>query len=282
MIKMELHKVFSKNKHTENNMENKNVDISIIIPALNEEKNIINLLKDITKQRLIYRRKKLGLEIIVADAGSKDKTREISKKFGATIVQGGLPSKGRNNGAKLSKGNLLFTIDADVRMRNPSFLVKAYDEFTRKKLDCAAVINKPIVNNIRPKTKKRLIQAIYNIGNIYVWGLQKTKYPRAIGTCMIFRRSSFMKVKGFNEKLYYGEDCAIAKKFVTKGYKFRILSPSLFIEMSPRRLLNQGTLNFVKNVLVLDLFVNTKNGVSSKKFRKLTNLENHFENSKYK
>jgi len=44
----------------------KKLELSIIVPALNEEKNIGELLKSIKAQHLLC-------EIIVADAGSKDK-----------------------------------------------------------------------------------------------------------------------------------------------------------------------------------------------------------------
>lgn len=83
--------------------------LSIIIPTLNEEENLPKLLQSIKKQKLNQE-----LEIIVSDAGSQDKTREIAKSFGCIIVEGGLLSKGRNNGAKEAKGDLLLFADADT------------------------------------------------------------------------------------------------------------------------------------------------------------------------
>lgn len=53
-------------------------------------------------------------EIIRTDAGSKDKTVEIAKNYGCKIIPGGLPSKGRNEGAKVAKGDLLLFLDADL------------------------------------------------------------------------------------------------------------------------------------------------------------------------
>ena len=75
--------------------------LSIIIPTLNEEKLLSLLLKEIKKQNF------LDYEIIVADANSGDKTVEIAKSFGCKIVKGGLPPKGRNEGAK-SLGEMYF------------------------------------------------------------------------------------------------------------------------------------------------------------------------------
>jgi len=59
-------------------------------------------------------------EIVVVDAGSKDKTLEIAKKASAKIVtsswQGFSPQ--RNLGAKESKGEWLLYVDADERVSN--------------------------------------------------------------------------------------------------------------------------------------------------------------------
>ena len=71
--------------------------LSIITPTLNEEKFLLVLLESIKNQSFN------DLEIIVADAGSRDKTMEMAKSFGCQIVKGGLPAKGRNEGAKIAK-----------------------------------------------------------------------------------------------------------------------------------------------------------------------------------
>ena len=64
--------------------------LSIIIPTLNEEKYLPLLLEAIKKQKVDG-----NLEIIVADAGSQDRTIEIARDFGCKIVPGGLPARGR-------------------------------------------------------------------------------------------------------------------------------------------------------------------------------------------
>ncbi|MEN6592532.1 MAG: glycosyltransferase family A protein, partial [Methanobacterium sp.] len=57
--------------------------ISIIIPTYNEEEYLPYLLESIKRQDFT------DYEVIVADAHSTDKTREIAKSFGAKIVDGG-------------------------------------------------------------------------------------------------------------------------------------------------------------------------------------------------
>jgi glycosyltransferase involved in cell wall biosynthesis len=75
--------------------------LSIIIITKNEEKYLPKLLNSIKKQN--YK----NYEIIVSDAKSIDSTRKIAKKCNCKIINEGLPSIGRNNGAKYTKGDLL-------------------------------------------------------------------------------------------------------------------------------------------------------------------------------
>ena len=57
--------------------------VSFLIPTLNSERVLGDCLKSIVDQA--YPKKKI--EIIVADAGSKDKTLEIAKKYKAKIYK---------------------------------------------------------------------------------------------------------------------------------------------------------------------------------------------------
>lgn len=80
--------------------------VSIIIPVLNEEKTIENLLKTI--ERL-----KGSKEIIIVDGGSIDNTLFIAEKYGKVLKS----KKGRANqmnaGAKAAKGDILWFVHSD-------------------------------------------------------------------------------------------------------------------------------------------------------------------------
>ena len=85
--------------------------VSIIIPTLNEEKNLPRVLKSI-KDYMKDRSEKY--EIIVVDGYSKDRTVEIAKKFGAKVIFDDV-GKGSalRKGMKVAKGDIIITMDAD-------------------------------------------------------------------------------------------------------------------------------------------------------------------------
>jgi len=88
-----------------------NKTLSVIIPAVNEEKMIRACIE--SAQRVN------PLEIIVVDGGSMDRTRDIAEDAGAIVI---LSTKGRgiqmNKGASFAKGNILLFLHADVQIPN--------------------------------------------------------------------------------------------------------------------------------------------------------------------
>lgn len=87
------------------------MNISIIIPTLNESKTIALLVS-----HLLLHSKSLVKEIIVVDGGSVDNTLQIASNLGVIAVSS--PEKGRaaqmNFGASLSTGDILYFVHADT------------------------------------------------------------------------------------------------------------------------------------------------------------------------
>lgn len=182
--------------------------MSIIIPAYNEEKYLPGLLGCIEKQT--YK----NYEIIVADANSKDNTRDIAKRHGCRVVKGGLPAKGRNNGAKAAKGDVLFFIDADVKF-GKNFLKACIGEFNSRKLDIAGLL-------IYPQGKNILDKIFMGLFNFWTFSTQFF-YPNASGSGVICKKWLHEKVKGFDETIKLSEDMDYARRCGKHG-KFRILT----------------------------------------------------------
>ncbi|MGC9149835.1 MAG: glycosyltransferase family 2 protein [Candidatus Micrarchaeia archaeon] len=89
--------------------------ISIVIPTLNEEKNLPYVLKDIEK---FFEKKGLEYEVIVVDGYSEDRTVEIAKKFKAKVL---FDEFGKGSalikGMKAAKGEIIISMDADCSNR---------------------------------------------------------------------------------------------------------------------------------------------------------------------
>lgn len=94
-------------------MKSSNLDISFIIPAFNEEKEIARTLNAIYSST-----KSLDVEVIVVDNLSTDQTASICQEYDALVVSSDAPtiSGVRNEGARLARGTFLAFIDADVSL----------------------------------------------------------------------------------------------------------------------------------------------------------------------
>ena len=97
-----------------NKLDKKQIDVSIIIPAKNEEANIRKCLEAIYRQETRYR-----FEVIVIDSGSVDRTMDIVRQFPPVRLRE-IPAesfghgKTRNLGAEMSTGNYLVFLNADA------------------------------------------------------------------------------------------------------------------------------------------------------------------------
>ncbi|MEK6892042.1 MAG: glycosyltransferase [Nanoarchaeota archaeon] len=181
--------------------------LSIVIPALNEEKYLPRLLDSIKKQT--YK----NYEIVIADADSKDNTRKIAKKYGCKVIKGGIPAVGRNNGAKAAKGDILLFMDADAII-GEKFLENGLNEMKSRKLDITGVY-------IYPDTNRLLDHIFLGMYNLLLFSTQ-FYYPHAVGSGIFCRKWLHKKVRGFDGNVRLGEDADYVKRCGKVG-NFRIL-----------------------------------------------------------
>lgn len=87
-----------------------NMEIGIIIPVMNEEKQIGDLIRYLQKYGEGYL-----TEIIVSDGGSTDRSVEIAEELGARVLKA--PGRGRalqmNAGAEMATSQILYFLHAD-------------------------------------------------------------------------------------------------------------------------------------------------------------------------
>jgi len=176
--------------------------LSIIIPTLNEEKYLPLLLEAIRKQDFDG-----DLETIIADAGSEDQTLEIAKTFGCRVAPGGLPAKGRNEGAKIAQGDTFLFLDADNIYLPPDFLKSLLEDFGKRNLKVATFL-------ICPKGN-RFDKIAYGLYNFWTWLTQKI-LPHATNSVLV-KKEIHQKVGGFDEEITMAEDHFYARQAAKFG-----------------------------------------------------------------
>ncbi len=201
--------------------------VSVVVPALNEAFLLPRLLTALAAQTLPPD------EVVVADAGSDDDTVSLARRAGALVVSGGLPAVGRNAGARVTTGDLVLFLDADVRP-GTDFLERAVDEFLDRNLDAATAPLLPFDGEV----DVRLVYAV--IAHALQFGLHVR--PHAVGACILVRRTLHDRLGGFDETLALGEDHDYAQRAARAG-QFGVLR-SVRIPTSMRRIRHLGRIRY--------------------------------------
>lgn len=212
--------------------------LSIIIPTLNEEKYLPLLLKEIKNQNF-----KKNYEIIISDAGSKDKTLEIAKNFECKIISGGLPAKGRNEGAKIAQGDIFLFMDADNIFLPKNFLQNLLSRFKKRNLDVASFPIFPKGNFID--------KIIYGFYNWFAWTFQK--FFAWATNSIIVKKEVFKKINGFDEEIKIAEDHDFVKR-AAKIAKFGFIK-ILPLLTSARRFERDGRIRTYLKYLLAGLYL---------------------------
>ncbi len=219
--------------------------ISIVIPSLNEEEYLPKLLKSIKAQTFT------DFEVIVADAGSKDRTVEIAKENGARVVPGGMPGPGRNRGAEVATGEFLFFFDSDVIL-DPHFLENAIKEMEDRFLELATC-------EFLPESDLRLDKVLFKLANLSV-KINQFLTPRAAGFCIFISRRLFKRVGGFDENVKLAED----HDLVTRASQYRPLRMlnNVTLTVSIRRLRKEGRFSLIGKYIQVETHLILKGKVT--------------------
>lgn len=218
----------------------KSPTISIVIPTLNEEKYLPQLLNSIQDQT--YK----DYEVIVADANSRDNTRRIAEEYGAKVVPGGKIAQGRNNGAKSALGKYIFFFDADVELPE-NFLEKVVSEMRERELDVATCDRKPM-------SKYRSDKVLYDTTNVFFRIFALLGKAQAAGFATFIKKVLFEEIEGYDETLVMGEDLEMSERAGRSG-KFGVLD-SVVIPFSTRRLEKEGRTNYLMKITFFMLYRN--------------------------
>lgn len=218
--------------------------LSIVIPCKNENKNI-----QMTLDLLNYQNNIDNVEVFVADISNDGITKDNlinrnNDRFNLTIIEGGLPSVGRNNGAKLVKTPYVLFLDSDIFLLEHSLLQKSITYIHKNKLDLITV---------RFKTTNGEYNIVYDM----FYRFQKlTKFisPFCLGGFMLISMNKFNEIGGFDEEVKVAEDYQLTRHI--KSNKFEILDKIVYT--TPRRFKNKGMFYMVKLFVLSYLNRNNK------------------------
>jgi glycosyltransferase involved in cell wall biosynthesis len=213
------------------------VRLSVVIPALNEERHLGLLLSDIQCQS------RRPDEVIVVDAGSRDATLRIAEQSQAVVLHSEPPvARGRNLGGYSAKGELIFFLDADTRLPE-TFLENFVCEIERRSLDIACP-------RYLPYESTPPIRAIHAFWNVVLKASERT-LPSGAGHCIALRRELLRESRGFDTSLKF-DDIELVRR-LSKGKRFGIVGASVFV--SDRRYREEGILRtFLLHLLMAPTF----------------------------
>lgn len=205
--------------------------ISIVIPALNEEHYLPNLLQDITRQAI------RNFEVIVVNATSEDKTLEVAETFQKmlplTIITTTKKNvaHSRNSGVTKATGDYVFFLDADSRIE-PGVVEAISTVITTQKVDV-------VIPAIKPDIESLATHFSFFFANGFVKATHLIGKPFSTGGNIVIRRTIFEKIGGFDETLFICEDHALIQAAKYAGAKI-LLSRNIAITFSMRRYRKEG------------------------------------------
>jgi len=195
-------------------------NVTIAIPAYNEEKNISETINSVL--RLDYPREKL--EVIIVNDGSTDNTKEIVEKiitenpgFNIKLISQNNHGKGSalNGALKIADGEFFTTMDSDSIIRQDA-LKKVIPRF--KDNDVAAVL--PLMKVFNPKNLLQKIQWCEYLVNLFYKRLMSILdcVHVAPGPFSTYRKETIKNLGGFDENNLV-EDLELTLRLQKNHYK---------------------------------------------------------------
>jgi glycosyltransferase involved in cell wall biosynthesis len=211
----------------------KTITVTVGIPAYNEEANIKNLILEILKQKV----DKFRIEkIIVSSDGSTDSTVEIARSLKNNKVsaiankkRAGI-ARGLNQIIKMSKSDILVTLDADIKIQDRLFIKRLISPIMNEGVDLTSSAISTIspkkrfslaeVLNISMLIKKNVFAIFKNGENIYnCYGLARAYSKR------FYKKLSF--------PISAGNDMYCYLAAIERNFKFRYVPEAVAWYKSP-------------------------------------------------
>lgn len=213
-----------------------NPEVSIVIPAYNEEKNLLQTLSSFSKMETSYR-----TELLVINNNSTDKTQQILDRCGVKSVFE--PRQGisftRQTGLESAKGKFMLNADADSIY--PPGWINAY----------VAALQDPAVSCVHGRHSfipsegvSRFGLAIHEIlaESVFKFRNRRRGYLNVLGFNFAFRKEDALKVGGFNTTRQKWQDGWMAMMLMQHGKIKLVPGKDARVWTSDRRLMHDGGL----------------------------------------
>jgi len=208
--------------------------ISVVIPTKNEAKNIEHCLVS-----LIHQNFKGKYEVILVDGFSTDGTIKYARKHIKKIYQYSIhkqvprgPAAARNYGAKLAKYPIVAFIDADCIARE-DWLERIWEDFQKDEQLVG-------VGGILAPRDARIVDIIM-FTLFSDWWVKISSWLgiwQLYGNNCAYRRSAFLKQKGFSTTISFWEDTELSMRMKNTGKL--LIDRNMVVWTSTRRFRQKG------------------------------------------
>lgn len=212
--------------------------ISVVVPAFNEEKLIAQTLAAIRSACAVFQERGWEWEMVVCDNNSSDRTAELSREAGATVVFEPINqiSRARNRGASGATGDWIIFIDADSLPSAKLFAATA-KRIAGGKCGGGGCL-------VRLDEKNFML----NLG-VSLWSALSVTMGWAAGSYIFCRADLFREVGGFSTELYASEELDFSKRYKrlarARGLRFEIIREEKLVT-SARKIHLYGRLTHVR------------------------------------
>jgi glycosyltransferase involved in cell wall biosynthesis len=187
------------------------VKLSIIIPAFNEERLLggtLSHLQTVTAE--VFTRRGWEVELIVCDNNSTDRTAELARTAGATVVFEPINQIGRarNRGAEAATGDWLLFIDADSQPTAGLLEAAA---------DCMAS-GRFVAGGSTVKLDGYHPVAQFVAGG---WNALSRAFTLLAGSFIFCEAAAFRQIGGFSRELFAGEEIDLTRRLKRFARKTR-------------------------------------------------------------
>ncbi|HOG47497.1 MAG TPA: glycosyltransferase family 2 protein [Anaerolineae bacterium] len=216
--------------------------LSVLIPALNEERYLPACLQALREQTLPLDR----YEIIVADNNSSDATSEVARAWGARVVREPVKSvaRARQRAGDAAQGSILASTDADTLVP-PDWLARIACHMARDS-DLGAVCGPVYWADARPHEQ-------FIMKHPVTWALRLSNHIGHnwwLGSNFAIRAEVFRQVggfRGYDPRGLVGEDGYLS--WQVSRVAPVLFDPHLAVHTSARRL-HEGYLNYLRRAFI--------------------------------